>query len=295
MQNHGFEEDATREADNPNTYQDSPKLNLKRLWYWAKFLSIAVLAVLVLAFFGSYFSNQKLELITVIGIIGDSMGIATGILGILFYFMSERLNRESSRTLLRTEGIVKELHEQMWTMIERAFDTSLMARDDSAKKDTEEAMEEIEKEGPQELSDAASKKSVQSALDAINKRLDTLSERTRTSLPTGRINMSRSALNSDKMTISGKEIEEYNTIDGARNLAGQGQTERAISILTGLTRRGSSNVIRMEAIRSLGYLGPDGLLALERIIPRLDPPVRRFARDLYFSSTKSIERESGDS
>jgi len=83
--------------------------------------SIALLNVVLLVLFASYFSNQRLELINVVGIFADSIGITTGLLGIWFYFLSEELNRSASLNLQKTADTVSDLRNQMWDMIEKSF------------------------------------------------------------------------------------------------------------------------------------------------------------------------------
>ncbi len=52
-------------------------------------------------------------LLTVLGLVGDVIGTVTGLLGVWFYFESERLNRDSSELLQRTEAQVGEVRDRL--------------------------------------------------------------------------------------------------------------------------------------------------------------------------------------
>ena len=99
---------------------------------WIRVAAIALLNVLVLSFLAAYFSNQRLDLMTTIGIVADTMGVVTGLLGIWFFFLAEQLNRSTAINVERTTKMVEELQKQMWNMIERTFST-LIARDEEGR------------------------------------------------------------------------------------------------------------------------------------------------------------------
>lgn len=141
---------------------------------------LAFLNILILAFFAAYFSNQRLDLIDTIGVVGDSVGVVTGLLGIWFFFQSEQLNRTTAVNLERTTATVDDLRNQMWKMIQETF-ASLTTRDDG--KDVELALgivrEYAKKEGnsiPDELKQAL--QVIESRVESLERQKDAISAAT---------------------------------------------------------------------------------------------------------------------
>jgi hypothetical protein len=84
---------------------------------WLRIAGVAVLNVVVLAFFTAFLRNEPLGLITIISIIADSMSITLGILGIWFFFEAEKLNRTTAVQLETMSTTVNDLRYQLWQMV----------------------------------------------------------------------------------------------------------------------------------------------------------------------------------
>jgi hypothetical protein len=74
---------------------------------------IAVTNVLVLGLFAAYFSGQKVDLLLVIDLVGNTVATATGLLGVWYFFQAEALNMDSARTLQRITETVADLRSPM--------------------------------------------------------------------------------------------------------------------------------------------------------------------------------------
>jgi hypothetical protein len=142
---------------------------------WVRITFIAVINIAILAAFAAYFDNQSLGLLEVISIIADSMGIVLGLLGIWFFFLSERLNRSAALNLERTTRTVEDLRVQMWEMINKTF--NMFVKNESAEQ-ADEIRNDIEQLRNQiQQQDGAIPGEVLQTIENLNKRLDSIERR----------------------------------------------------------------------------------------------------------------------
>jgi hypothetical protein len=80
---------------------------------WLTYGGIALINVLVLGLFAAYFSGQKVDLLLVIDLVGNTVATATGLLGIWYFFQAEALNMDSARTLQCITETVADLRSPM--------------------------------------------------------------------------------------------------------------------------------------------------------------------------------------
>lgn len=148
---------------------DQPRLMVSR---WLRIMALIVANLLVLAGLAAYFKNQTISLIDVIGIIADGMGIITGLLGIWFFFLSERLNRTTAINLERTTSTVNDLREQMWEMIQKTFSTFVERENREQIEETRQAIEALKEDlGKQE---GSLNPQILQTLNALSRRIDTI-------------------------------------------------------------------------------------------------------------------------
>ena len=86
--------------------------------FWIPFVAITTMIVLIATAVGSFYTAQSSPLLDVVGLIGDVFGIVTGLLGIWFYFESERLNRTSGKLLESADFRLKEVHERLARLVD---------------------------------------------------------------------------------------------------------------------------------------------------------------------------------
>jgi hypothetical protein len=139
---------------------------------WIKIAGIAIINILILGAFAAYFRNQTLSLMDVIGIVANSMGIVTGLLGIWFFFQSEELNRKTEMSLEKITTTVNELDKNMWAMIKQTFDKFV-------KTETKEEKEEIKLELDKlkkifEKNGTAANPEVLGTISRLNNRIENL-------------------------------------------------------------------------------------------------------------------------
>lgn len=147
------------------TSHDSTLLVVGR-WFRTGVLVTANL--IVLCMFAAYFQNQRLDLLEIIGIVSNSFGIITGLLGVWFFFLSERLNRTTASNLERTTAVVDDLRNQMWQMIQQTFNTFVKNDEKASAEAAEEAVEKLR--NPKTVSS----EELEKATETIIKRLEVL-------------------------------------------------------------------------------------------------------------------------
>jgi len=147
-----------------------PKSSTFAVWSWVKITLIAIANVIVLGLFAAYFDGQALGLIDVIEIIANSMGIVTGLLGVWFFFLSERLNRDTSVNLERITTTVGELRTQMWEMIQKTFNRFLQGESKDEIEEVKKAIDTIRQQlnSKEEISPTVAQ-ALDTLLDRINK------------------------------------------------------------------------------------------------------------------------------
>jgi hypothetical protein len=149
------------------------------VWRWLR-MTIAVVAnVVVLALFAAYFDDQTLGLLDIISIVADAMGIILGLLGIWFFFLSERLNRTTALNLERTTASVDVLHDQMWSMIQKTFNKFVAQESEEKAEAAREQIQELKEQV--KSSDSVDTDKFIQAIEALSKRIDTM-ERQRESM-----------------------------------------------------------------------------------------------------------------
>ncbi|HMZ08198.1 MAG TPA: hypothetical protein PK078_11315 [Anaerolineales bacterium] len=142
---------------------------------WLQWGGIAVINVLILAFFSSYFKDEPLSLLGIISVLADSTGIVLGLLGIWFFFLSEKLNKDTAVNLEKTTSAVEELRDQMWDMIQKTFNTFVEKENKEKVEETKDAIEQLKQQVQSENKPISS--DVLAALDKISDRINTLEQK----------------------------------------------------------------------------------------------------------------------
>jgi hypothetical protein len=146
------------------------------VWLWVKLCLVAIANVIILGLFAAYFKGQPLGILDIVGIIADSSGIITGLLGIWFFFLSERLNRSTTLNMERTTATVEDLRVQMWGMIQKTFTRFLEGENKDTIEKTKQDIENLRQQLDQQN---ITPSQLQQALEMLIKRIETIERQNR--------------------------------------------------------------------------------------------------------------------
>ena len=122
---------------------DAQQPTRRSLRRWLLLGVVGVVNVLLLAFFGAYWRNEPLSIAAVISILGSAFGIALGLLGILFFFISEQLNRRTSENLEFIRTTASDLRVELWRMIQQIFDRFLIPNTTQQEEDLRSLIDDL--------------------------------------------------------------------------------------------------------------------------------------------------------